>query len=137
MIPNKVKIGCYEYPVIRTTETIVVNGRECGGSVDYRNHVIKILDRDQDEQAKEVTFWHEVIHAIFDYRNINPSKNDEETITEELARGLYIFLQQNKNLPGLCTDIDRFVISEGKIINLGKLPPGTAIPIDMPCPPLG
>jgi len=100
MIPDSIKIGCYDYKIVETDEPIIVESKECSGKIDYRNHIIKIKRSGISQQAKEETLWHEIIHGIFDYRSINPAKNDEETIVEELALGLYGIMKQNGLMPG-------------------------------------
>lgn len=100
MLPDKVIIGCYEYQVVETDDPIIVSGKECTGEINYRTKVIRIQKSGISEQVKEQTFWHEVVHGIFEYRTINPEKNNEESTTEELARGLYGLMKANGLLPG-------------------------------------
>jgi hypothetical protein len=101
VIPDKVTIGCYEYKIVCTQDAIIVDGRDCRGSIDYRSRTIRIKDDDTlDEQTKEQTFYHEVMHAIIDYRNINPQTADPETLVDEIATGLYSLMKSNGNLPG-------------------------------------
>lgn len=100
MLPQTVKIGCYDYEVIETDEPIIVDGHECKGSIDYFIHQIKIKKSGVSEQQKEQTFWHEVVHGIIKYRSFDPLKTDPETTVEELALGLYGVMKQNGPLPG-------------------------------------
>lgn len=101
MIPEKVRIGCFEYKVIRTSDILVVDGRQCKGKIDYEKNEIYIWDTgDHGEQSKEQTFWHEIVHAIIHERNFSLSKADEETSVDELATGIYSLMKDNDLLPG-------------------------------------
>jgi len=99
MLPDKVIIGCHEYQVIETDVPLVLNGHECSGTIDYANQVIKI-SANAGEQAKEQIFWHEVVHGLVHYRNVDLKNADEETIVEEIATGLYGMMKANGLLPG-------------------------------------
>ncbi len=100
MLPESIKIGCYEYEIKETDEPIIVDGRTCMGSIAYHTHIILVKKSDISEQQKEQTFWHEVVHGIINYRQVNPQKDDPETLVEELALGLYGIMKQNDWLPG-------------------------------------
>lgn len=52
------------------------------------------------EQQKEQTFWHEVIHGILNYRSIDISKAELETLVDSIASELYAIMQTNPCLPG-------------------------------------
>ena len=98
---SKVKIGCYGYDVLLTKEPIIVNSSKCHGKIDYHAHEITIADDDYySEQSKEQTLWHEIVHGIIRYRNVNYGKADEETFVDELATGLYLLCKSNGLLPG-------------------------------------
>lgn len=99
MIPKTIRIGCYDYEVVETDEVIIVNNATCKGCIEYEEKIIKIKS-DMSEQAKEQTFWHEVVHGIIHYRNFNIKTADEETCVDELAVGLYGIMKSNGPLPG-------------------------------------
>ena len=102
MLPESVKIGCFEYAVVETDEPIIVNKEECSGAIDFRNHIISIKQSGISEQLKEETLWHEIVHGIFDYRQIETNKKiDEETLVDSLALSLYGLMQDNEWLPGM------------------------------------
>lgn len=63
-IPNKVRIGSMDYEVVLTDEPLVMDGKECYGTVDYNFPVIKISDKLQDKQRQEQTFLHELVHVV-------------------------------------------------------------------------
>ena len=100
MLPSQITIGCFDYEIQETDEPIIVDNKVCKGSISYVNHLILIKKSGISEQQKEQTFWHEVVHGIIDYREIDPQKADPETLVEELALGLYGVMKQNGILPG-------------------------------------
>jgi len=96
-----IRIGCYDYTVKETDEIILVDNKKCKGSINYNKHVIQISNDDMfSEQSKEQTLWHEIVHGIIEYRNIDYTKADEETFIDELAIGLYLLCKSNGLLPG-------------------------------------
>lgn len=101
MLPNKVRIGCYDYEVAETDEVLLIDNKKCKGMIDYNAHQIKISNDEMfSEQAREQTLWHEIVHGIINYRNVNYDKCDEETFVDELATGLYLLCKSNGRLPG-------------------------------------
>lgn len=101
MLPDKIRIGCYDYEVTETDEVLLVDNRKCQGKIDYNAHQIKISSDEMfSEQSKEQTLWHEIVHGIINYRNVAYGKSDEETFVDELATGLYLLCKSNGRLPG-------------------------------------
>lgn len=105
MIPDKVNIGCYEYDVILTDDILIVDGKRCKGKISYDKHLIELMNTEVSMQSKEQTLWHEIVHGIIDYRNIDVVKCDEETLVEEISIGLYGLCKQNGILPGQCREV--------------------------------
>ena len=97
-IVNKVRIGSIDYTVNKTTEIILVDHKECFGSIDYNKKLILINSELQDIQGQEETLLHEIVHGIVYERNFSYEKNDDETITDELARGLHQLIRDNPKL---------------------------------------
>jgi len=97
-IPNKVRVNGVDYAIKRSDELIIINHKECFGDIDYNKKLIRIKNDLQDIQGEEETLLHEIFHAIVYERNFDYSKNDDETITEELARGLYQIVKDNPSL---------------------------------------
>lgn len=91
MIPNYVRIGCYDYNVEIVHQNIVVGPEVLVGRIDYNNHVIQISSEDKSEQLMHQIFWHEVMHGIDNFHNIGLT---EEQI-DLLATGLYGFVKTN------------------------------------------
>jgi hypothetical protein len=101
MIPEKVKIGCYDYDIVMTNEIILVDNHGCIGEIDYRQRQIKISTREERSgQNHEQTLWHEIVHGIVEHRNLDPTKVNLETTVDELATGLYGLCKDNGFLPG-------------------------------------
>lgn len=97
IIPESVRIGSMDYKIIITDEVLIVNHEECSGLINYVEHLIKISNN-QDVQGFEATLLHEVMHGITHERNFIYDKNDDESITEELARGLHQLIKDNPNM---------------------------------------
>lgn len=97
-IIDKVRIGSMYYNIKLTDETLVLNGRECKGMIDYEFHEIKINNKVHDSQGQEQTFLHELIHGIIRERNLDLENSNEETIVDEIATGLHQIIKDN---PGI------------------------------------
>ena len=94
-IPEKINISGIEYEVIKTEGPLVVEGDQVYGLIDYNNRNIKLDTKIQDEQGLKSTFIHEVLHGIVFDRQIDWKNDGEETIIEQLARGIYSMLKEN------------------------------------------
>lgn len=90
-LPKKVKIGSIDY----TIEEVKVVDRDklVWGQIDYRNSTIKI-DKLLDDEQKDITFWHEVLHAMFS--QISAKQN--EKLIDRLAHLLHGFTKDNKEV---------------------------------------
>lgn len=95
-IPKKIKIGCYDYKVNMTAKNLLLNNVLCYGLIDYDFHTIEINSKEQDEQGQFQTFLHELMHAIV--RDKNLALEDEELVVDEISKGLYEILKNNRNL---------------------------------------
>ncbi|GAA0100802.1 hypothetical protein UT300012_15170 [Paraclostridium bifermentans] len=96
-ITNKIKIGSMEYEVKKTDEPILLDNQACNGIIDYENLSILIY-KNRAIQKQEETFIHEVLHGIIHERNL--ILEDEEIIVEELSKGLYQAIKDNKEIFG-------------------------------------
>lgn len=92
-IPSKVRIGSINYSVKCSPDKLILDNKECAGLIDYNYHNIKINNEVQDNQGQEQTFLHELLHGIIDERNIEVK--DEETIVDEIAKGLHQVIRDN------------------------------------------
>lgn len=97
-IPDKVRIGSIDYEVKHTNDVIIVDHKECYGDINYDKKVIRIGNNIQSHQGEEETFLHELVHGIVYERDFSYDKNDNETITEELARGLHQVIRDNPEI---------------------------------------
>lgn len=95
-IPNKVRIGSFDYTVEITEKNLVLDGREAYATIDYNNHKIEVNKRLGDKQSNELCFLHELFHALVRERNL--TLDDEELVVEELARGMYQVIRDNPNM---------------------------------------
>ena len=100
MLPDKITIGCFDYKVVETDDPIIVDGNACRGSIDFNDNIIRIKKSGMSDQVKEQVFWHEVVHGILEYRTTSVANNSEESIVEEISRGIYAIMKQNGILPG-------------------------------------
>ncbi|HEY5523983.1 MAG TPA: hypothetical protein VIK26_01460 [Clostridium sp.] len=97
-IPGSVRIGSMDYKIKVSDEMILVNHTECYGSIDFRTKIIRINNEAQSIQGQEETLLHEIFHGICEERNFTYLGNDDETITEELARGLHQLIRDNTGM---------------------------------------
>jgi len=97
-IPETVRIGSMDYSVKRTDEIIIVDNKKCKGDINYLSKEIRISNEIKNTQDNEVTLLHEICHGIVYERNFTYKDNDEETITEELARGLHQVIRDNPKI---------------------------------------
>lgn len=129
MIPNTIKIGCYDYRIEYTDQPLILDGEEKAAIINHGQLNISISTK-VDQQRQELNFWHEVVHGIIHYRNIDPKSVSEEVLVQEMALGLYLLCQQNGPLPGQNNSPDRYAINkDGNLVNLSSVPPGTIIPM--------
>lgn len=97
-IPKSIRIGSCDYEVNLEDKTIVNNGRQCYGEINYDYHEINIDTSIQDKQTQEQTFLHELMHGIVNSRKLDLQNSDDETITDEIAIGLHQVIRDNPNI---------------------------------------
>ncbi len=95
-IPEKIRIGSFDYEVKLTKDNLVCRGSECYGVIDYNHHNIKINEMLQDGQGQEQTFLHEMLHGIIRERNL--TVENEELVVEEIALGLHQVIRDNPEI---------------------------------------
>ena len=94
---TKVKIDTATYDISIVSEIIILDGRQCKGSIDYNKNIIKIADFVGESQAK-ITLMHEIVHGMVFERGISLDKGDEETIVDELGKAMLQVIRDNKDL---------------------------------------
>lgn len=97
-IPETVKVDGMTYTVMQSDKILIIDNKQCKGLVDYEMHTISIDNAVQDKQGCEQTFWHEVVHAIVRERNVTLEADNDESITDELAKGLHMVIKENPDI---------------------------------------
>lgn len=97
-IPQNVKVAGKNYAVICEEKTIVLDGKQLYGMVDYGNQEICIDSSLQKEDGQKETVIHEVLHAIARDREINFGDADEELLINQFAKGLYQLIKDNPDM---------------------------------------
>lgn len=74
VIPDSIRVGSVIYNV--EYESPILNmGSQCYGDCDSNTHIIRLDKYLQDEQTLEITFLHELVHAMLFERQINLTKD--------------------------------------------------------------
>ena len=97
IIPNKVKVGGYVYDVLRPRDTFINNGVECDGLHDFSRATIKVTESGILDYQKTV-FLHELIHAIIEVYCPDVSDEVNETLAQQLSKGLYQVIEDNPEI---------------------------------------
>ena len=97
-IPSAVRIDSMDYKVCISDKVLLCDVQRAYGHIDYERHIIEIDETLQDKQGQEQTFLHELVHGIISERNLDLEKADEETIVDEIAKGLHQVIRDN---PGI------------------------------------
>lgn len=96
MLPTSVKVGGDVYRVEVVHHPLTVDRREVLGKIDFQDHVIRLRGDIGDDQDREASLWHEIIHAIVEDRRIPLGDDDEhEKVVKLLERGLWAFIKDN------------------------------------------
>ena len=92
-IPKSVRIGGVEYEVIDNVSGLNDGQSVLAGEINYNDSVIRLNEVVAGHQMKCITLWHEILHGIRNHAGIEIE--DEETVVELFARGIYQVLQDN------------------------------------------
>ena len=92
-IPESVRIGGVEYEVIDNVSGLNDGQNVLAGEINYNDSVIRLNEVVAGHQMKCITLWHEILHGIRNHAGIEIE--DEETVVELFARGIYQVLQDN------------------------------------------
>lgn len=94
-IPESVRIGGQEYAVVYEP-VLVDDGKELCGQIRYMKGEIALSEGcDMGHDAQCQTLLHEILHGIA--RFFNAEIEDEETVIDMFAKGLYQVLQDNES----------------------------------------
>jgi predicted PilT family ATPase len=92
-IPNSVRIGGIEYPIVYVKD-LNTGVQLAYGHIDYDNCVIELSDNFGTAHEKRCcVLWHEILHGIREHAGIEIA--DEETVVDMFAKGIYQVLQDN------------------------------------------
>lgn len=90
VIPNDVKIGPMLYEIVETDD-FYHEGKKLYGYVNVSRGTLT-LEASLCSQAKRITLWHEIVHAIL----VNAGMGDhEESLVEALSAGIVSMLDDN------------------------------------------
>ena len=81
-IPSKIRVGAYDYSVL-AIPNLTFDFRLLGQSLADKQ-VIKV-EPDTTSQTKNVTLWHEIIHAISDVYNCELDEKNIDRIAQGIA----------------------------------------------------
>ena len=124
-IPSVVRVGSMYYEVKFSKVPLVENGLQCLGLCDYYNHLI-LLDRGiSDMQTIEVTFLHELVHALLAERKIHLEHmgltyKQMEEVVDNLAISLHQLIMDNSEI---FENIEEEEEEEEEEVKLGFAPP--------------
>lgn len=92
-IPESVRIGGVEYPVVYVTN--LNDGVNMAyGHIDFENCVIELSETCGTAHEKRcLILWHEILHGIRQHSGIEVE--NEEEVVDMFARGIYQVLQDN------------------------------------------
>ena len=90
-IPNKIKIGCFDYHVERTSGPFVSNGDALDGEHRFADKTI-IVSGNGCSDYQNLIFIHEVCHAIIGHYCAD---KQDETFVEQFSKGLFQVLSDN------------------------------------------
>ena len=97
-IPDKIIISGMEYEIILTDEPIFRDNLRAYGHIDFENKKILIDKNLRDKQGHIQTLIHEIIHGIVYDRELNLRSDGEETIVDQLSKGLYQVIKDNPDM---------------------------------------
>ena len=93
-IPESIRIGGMEYAVIREPFLSNENRHELMGQIRYQQGVIALSENvEMCHDAACMTLLHEILHGLA--RHFDLEIENEETVVDAFARGLFQVLQDN------------------------------------------
>lgn len=93
-IPESIRIGGVEYAVVYEPFLSDDNGHELMGQIRYQQGVIALSENiGMCQDVACMTLLHEILHGLA--RHFDLALEDEETVVDSFARGLFQVLQDN------------------------------------------
>jgi hypothetical protein len=88
-LPEHIKIGPVRYSIHTTEDPVLVDYRECQGSIDYRRGEIKIQLKGGCQDQYVQTLFHELVHGILYDRGLEEliPEDKQEYFVEQFSRG--------------------------------------------------
>lgn len=96
-LPKKIRIGGRDAPVIQVTELRNDKDQRCLGQWHSDAFEITLGPHEKEDTRKE-TLVHELVHALFTHFNLHGGPPDEELITDCIARGFLMVMNDNPKL---------------------------------------
>ena len=97
-IPEKIVISGMEYKVGLSNDVLFCDNLRAYGHIDFDKKEILIDKTLRENQGHIQTLIHEILHGIVYDREISFLQDDEETIINQLAKGLYQIIIDNPNM---------------------------------------
>lgn len=98
--PTSVQIDMIRYGIKMSEDPVVLDGRECGGLIEYNNARILLSAKAiRGERVKQV-MMHEIVHGLLHERQIEELVNDDrlEDFVDALSRAFVGFLRDNPQM---------------------------------------
>lgn len=93
-IPESIRIGGVEYGIVFEPFLSNENGHELLGQIRYQQGIIALSENaEMCHDVACMTLLHKVLHGVA--RHFDLALEDEETIVDAFARGLFQVLQDN------------------------------------------
>lgn len=93
---KNVMVDSVKYSIAEVDEPILLNAVLCNGDVDYNLAHIRIARECGDSRELQV-LMHEIMHALLYERGLEKHK-DDETLVDELSKGIINLIRENKDL---------------------------------------
>ena len=91
----QVRVGSTKYDFKTTNQKIMIDEEdEAMGSTNFHDAVITV-SKNFPKQTRKQTFWHEVVHAIFDELGRSELGYNEDLV-DSIGKLIYAFHEDNK-----------------------------------------
>jgi hypothetical protein len=103
--PTAVQIDMIRYEIKMSEEPVLLDGRECGGLIEYNAARIRLSAKAiHGERVKQV-LMHEIVHGLLHERQIEELIKEDrlEDFVDALSRALVGFLRDNPKMIGFYT----------------------------------